>query len=394
MNNLYGYFPNCNINVPVTLNAANNLIVQDFSDSNANVVDYKIYLSNANCFIVPDTLKQRSISYFFTPFNPIQPHTATIYAKFDSINHFLSAVPAPSFINGDTVFWNVSNVTHIFNSIDIKFTFPGNYTAANIVPFSFGIINTQYPDNNLLNIHASVTFPFCIAWDPNNKLAIPTGEGPQGEINYYDTQNQLFTYYINFQNTGNASAYNVVVEDTISDKLDINTIEVLHATHNYILEIKNGNILRWKFPYIMLPDSTTDFAGSIGTIVYQIKQAANNQIGDEIHNTAYIYFDNNPPIVTNTTLHTLADTLVIPNTIKNIHEKQISIYPNPAKHNVYIESDKGIGVVQIYDVHMRLLFTEDFGKRQKADISTATLSNGVYILKASNSWIHKLVIEK
>lgn len=394
MNNLFGYFPNCNINVPVTLNAFNNVITQDFSDSNANVVDYKIYLNDPYCFIVPDTLKQRCIKYLFTPYNPIQLHTATIYAKFDSINHFLNAVPAPSFINGDTVFWNVSNVADTNSSIYVRFTFPANYTAANFAPFSYGIINTQFPDNDLLNNHMSMIFPFCNAWDPNNKLAIPQGEGPQGEINYYDPQNQLFTYYVNFQNTGNAPAYNVVIEDTISDKLDISTLEVLYATHNYTLEIKNGNILSWKFPYIMLPDSTTDFAGSKGTVVYKIKQAANNQIGDQIHNTAYIYFDNNPPIVTNTTLHTLADTLVIPNTIKDIHEKQISIYPNPAKLNVHIESDKGIGVVQIYDVHMRLLFTEDFGKRQKADLSTASLSNGVYILKASNSWIHKLVIEK
>jgi hypothetical protein len=52
----------------------------------------------------------------------------------------------------------------------------------------------------------------------------------------------------------------------------------------------------------MLPDSTTDYEGSMGYFQYRLKALYLTCLnGTQIENTAYIYFDYNAPIVTNTT---------------------------------------------------------------------------------------------
>src|SRR5690606_3380631 len=47
----------------------------------------------------------------------------------------------------------------------------------------------------------------------------------------------------------------------------------------------------------------TDVSGSMGFVKFKIKQKPNNQPGTEILNRAAIYFDHNPPIITNTVVN-------------------------------------------------------------------------------------------
>ncbi|GEM_PF-4204670 len=60
-----------------------------------------------------------------------------------------------------------------------------------------------------------------------------------------------------------------------------------------------GNIATWDFKKILLPDSTTDEAGSHGFILFKIKPTTGLTVGDEFTNKAAIYFDYNLPVITN-----------------------------------------------------------------------------------------------
>ena len=55
----------------------------------------------------------------------------------------------------------------------------------------------------------------------------------------------------------------------------------------------------------MLPDSTCCEEDSHGLVSYLIRPLPDLDPGTVIENTAYIYFDNNPPIITNTTWNTI-----------------------------------------------------------------------------------------
>ena len=116
-----------------------------------------------------------------------------------------------------------------------------------------------------------------------------------------------FIYTIRFQNTGNASAFEIEIRDTLSEFLDANSVEYIRGSHDEHLTFTRveNNILIFKFENINLPDSTSNFEESQGFVVFSVSPLDDLNEGTIIENTAHIYFDNNPSIVTNTVKNTL-----------------------------------------------------------------------------------------
>jgi hypothetical protein len=123
--------------------------------------------------------------------------------------------------------------------------------------------------------------------------------------------------------------------------LDVNTFEMLGSSHNYNIDILPGNILRWKFNNIMLPDSNSNEPGSHGYIQYRIKRNSNNTPGTQIKNTAYIYFDFNEPVVTNTAINTI-ETITGITSQSLILTMEWNVYPNPSTGVLYIVNSSSV----------------------------------------------------
>jgi len=70
---------------------------------------------------------------------------------------------------------------------------------------------------------------------------------------FYDVyEGDELTYKIRFQNTGNDTAFTVVLVDTLdTEHLDISTLEVLNSSHNYTLSIEDAQILTFTFNDIL-----------------------------------------------------------------------------------------------------------------------------------------------
>ena len=129
----------------------------------------------------------------------------------------------------------------------------------------------------------------------------------------YVVDGKYLDYIINFQNTGTDTAYNITVRDTLSDKLDWNTLQMTDASHPYSLVIEDGNKLAFTFYDIRLPDSTTNETGSHGYVAYRIKPKSTLVAGDSIPNLASIYFDFNLPVETNNAYTIVVDNnMVLP----------------------------------------------------------------------------------
>jgi hypothetical protein len=106
---------------------------------------------------------------------------------------------------------------------------------------------------------------------------------------------------------GNDTAHNIYVMDTLSDNLDIRSMEIVNATATMnvlYLKYEGHNVVKFDFPNIKLPDSSHHNLCK-GSVVYKIK--ANNGLADEetILNKAAIYFDYNEPVITNTVVNTI-----------------------------------------------------------------------------------------
>ena len=186
-------------------------------------------------------------------------------------------------------------------------------STATIFPFT----GDARPANNVYTLNEIVKGSF----DPNDISVEPSGNITSEEV----TNEDSLTYTIRFQNTGTDTAFTVRIADTLSPNLNPETIEILSSSHDYSYEIDENGVAEFTFNYILLPDSTTDEPGSHGFIQYSIKPKNTLVLGDSIKNTAYIYFDFNEPVVTNT-----VNTVVgIRNTYLDLKWRLQAMFPLP-----------------------------------------------------------------
>ena len=137
----------------------------------------------------------------------------------------------------------------------------------------------------------------------------------------------------------------------------------------------------------MLPDSTSDYEGSMGYFQYRIKPLSNMLIGSQISNTAYIYFDYNAPIITNTTLNNFE----FPVNTQNLMAKEngFDIYPNPSTGIFIFKDIKNIKTVEVYNMLGKLLLSQTNAKQ----INLHGFPKGVYVARINGVFVNKLVKE-
>jgi len=160
------------------------------------------------------------------------------------------------------------------------------------------VANDVTPANN----STSATRIVRAGYDPNDKQVSPGLSSPG-----YIAGDQVLNYRIRFQNTGTDTAFNIYVLDTISSNLNLETFQMLDASHSMQVQIDEHRVIRWQFDNIRLPDSNTNEPLSHGYINFSIQPNSGLADGIVIPNFADIYFDYNPPVRTNTTISTILD---------------------------------------------------------------------------------------
>jgi hypothetical protein len=129
----------------------------------------------------------------------------------------------------------------------------------------------------------------------------------------------------------------------------------------------------------MLPDSGHNQLGSNGGVTFTIKTRPNLPLGTIIDNTAYIYFDFNPAVVTNTTSNMI--WINVPLSVSEAASGSISSYPNPTNGKTTIRlSDEFAGKqneLVVTDAMGRSIMTKTFSGTS-IDLDLADYSSGIY----------------
>jgi len=314
--------------------------------------------------------------------------------------------------SGTLSFTKDARVTITANSQTGTVTTPTGFTYnfTNLLPFEIRTINVtmQVPTiptvalGNLLtnsvsitpltgdvvpaNNAASISQTVFGSYDPNDKMEA------RGEqiLHSSFTANDFLTYTIRFENTGTASAINVRVNDVLDSKLDETSIKMESASHSYVMD-RIGNNINWRFDDIELPATITNPIASNGYIQFKIKPKPGYAIGDIIPNTAAIYFDFNPPIITNTFQTRFVTVLAL----DEFENGSFVFYPNPASDFVTItlkDSTNSLSILTVYDVMGKMILQKKtIGTITSYTIDLSSVNPGIYFIEVQTENNTKVV---
>jgi hypothetical protein len=276
-----------------------------------------------------------------------------------------------------------------------------SWNIENLPPFSSQLIKLQFytPDTTSLQTvithfitlqdqnDETLTYDNTYSWsevvgsyDPNDKLCSP------GQI-YTPAMlanARKLDYTIRFQNTGTFLAEKVIIRDTLNTAfIEDSTLIVHYSTHDMEVKVTDGHIIEFKFDHIMLPDSASDQAGSKGLVRFSVRPKTDLVLGNQIPNTAHIYFDFNLPIVTNTTLTSYAEvaTSDYPNFVGSM-----KLSPNPTSSFTSLEwtelDDPSSCQIVLTDITGRLVKTYNLPQTSAGslDLDLSSRPNGMYLV--------------
>ena len=207
------------------------------------------------------------------------------------------------------------------------------------------------------------------SFDPNDKTCLTGNRILEGEYQGF------VDYMIRFENKGTAEAVNISVIDTVDTRVfDINSLEVLSASHDYETFIEN-DVVVFQFKGIDLPfqDETND-----GYVIFRLQTINDLVIGDRLENTADIYFDFNFPIRTNTEVTEYASRVSVNEEVAY----HLNLYPNPTDGMLFIESDLSANfsysIVDLLGREIKQGYTNDSGLTNS--ISLEGLDSGMFLI--------------
>ncbi len=356
---------------------------QPFTDSSAGL--------NFGLYFPPDVVDLSVNQTNFTVFRPGFNETISLtyqnhgIAPADAVLRFVpadplqlvNANPAPDAISGDTLVWNLSSIPGFGSGqVLVKVHTPVATAIGSSVTTWASITPTQADAIPVDNEHV-LTEAVVGSYDPNDKRSNRERISPD-EL----TAGEPILYTIRFQNTGNFPADFVRITDTLDfSKLDISSFRVLATSHPCQTTLSGAGNLEFFFGNIQLPPESQDEPGSHGFVQFQIRPKAGLPLGATLRNKAYIYFDFNAPVLTNTAETVVAWPLAA---FQPTKADALLISPNPAINVARIELPAASGLLRVFDATGRLVMQQTAEDRT-IRIDLAGLAAGVYAVEWSGN---------
>lgn len=304
-------------------------------------------------------------------FVSLQPHSNFSY---------VGANPPADSVSGNTYFWHFNHL-QLFETMQVNVSLHVNLFINNafshIATANTGCVTGMVSATDTLH---DVVFG---SYDPNDKNVWPL---IVREHNEFIADTQTLTYQINFQNTGNDTAFRVAIRDTLSQYLDISTIKMIAASHAYDVQLLSNQTLEWVFNNILLPDSHTNEPLSHGYVRFSIKPKKGIALNTVIENKAAIYFDYNDPIITNTVA--LQYVLRYSGVSEATEDKRLKLYPNPASDNLIIQTDAEATCEIFIQATTGEIVFQEYAPLNNATghvLNISKLPSGLYIVAVRNS---------
>ena len=290
----------------------------------------------------------------------------------------LSYNPATSVV-GDTLIWDYTNLTNLSGGAYWNYVLSNIHLVADTTvhvgdTLCFRVYTNILPaDIDPSNNDYTICLPVVYSYDPNLKEVSPRGTGTEG---YIPATTDSLTYTVHFQNTGTSYATNVVIIDTLDPSISVNSVKILGVSQPMTPVWLAPNIVQFNYNSIFLPDSATNEIASHGFVRFMVKLNSALPAGTQIRNTAEIYFDSNPAVVTNTALNTIQGPTTGLSATTNAG---IRIYPNPASDYITIENLLN-GSISVESMSGAVIEKQSISSN-KTRVDISKLPAGIYVIR-------------
>ncbi len=299
----------------------------------------------------------------------------------DIIDFVESSIPVSQQSAGELIFEDITLGALLGINVKITLQAPGLTNLEELFQFKADFETTD----SLFS--ATTSDSLLCSYDPNDKKVEPTGASEGGFSLIADP----IKYTIRFQNEGTYKAFDITIIDTLDSSLDPATFTFLGSSHDVTTRISGEGIVTFTFSNIDLPPKNEDELESQGFVSFSIMPDSDTENFEKVLNNASIYFDFNPPIVTNTTQWNLVDNFLILAT-EELNET-IAIYPNPSDGNLIIAVEKP-STYHLMDITGKVLSNNTLQSGQNT--LKFNVASGIYFLHVKDTFgkglTEKLVI--
>jgi len=230
----------------------------------------------------------------------------------------------------------------------------------------------ENPNDNAVSFNQTVVG----AYDPNDITCL------EGNIVNTSLIGQYLYYNINFENTGNYPAENIVVNMKMdTSKFDMGSLQFLGSSHQPRIQ-RSSNLVEFFFEGIQLP------ANGKGNVLFKIKTKNTLVTGNSVSQKADIYFDFNAPVATNTATTTFQQL-----GMQTPTEESFVLWPNPALNLVTVSGATEIETISLFNLLGQEVARQK-GNGRGAQVDVSSLPTGNYLVRvkaAGGEQLMKLV---
>ncbi|NOQ71959.1 MAG: T9SS type A sorting domain-containing protein [Crocinitomix sp.] len=308
--------------------------------------------------------------------------SGTLHLQLDEAIAFVGANAPPALVDGQDIYWSYEDL-YYFEDAEIQVTvLMPNFESIGLDIKSYFTLEVEDLGEVVFTSMDSLDQVIQGAYDPNDKSARPAGTTEYG---YIAPETETLEYLVRFQNTGTDTAFLVIIEDQLDPNLDWSSLRPLAWSHDMEIEANHDGLISFVFNDIMLPDSNANQLASNGFVKYEIDLLPGLPLETSIYNTAHIFFDANPAVITNTTVNTLHvddDSGVSEN-----NDSHITVYPNPFSDFTTVkfsEEFTGEHTIIIYDILGTEVYRLANISGQQVQIGKNDIGSGLYFLSVVN----------
>jgi hypothetical protein len=285
----------------------------------------------------------------------------TVKFQIPNGTQFFRAIPSPNRMVANVLYWDISRPIHLREErkIYVDVRIPSTINPGTQIQFETETQNLSdiFPSDNQSNIVQSITSNI----SPTFKSVNPT---------YLTPSTNRVNYFIRFQNKTGFTVSNVSVIDTLDTNLPLTDVRIGSSSHPFQFSV-SGNVLRWDFSNIVLPDSSNDPTLSQGYLYFSAGVRQGLTTGDSVENTAYVIFNGGVPNATNSVVVKMAasSSIPLPATSESFIITQIGKLFSIENRSSDLTS------FEIFDLTGRLIET----------LSVSAFSNSTFLLPSRNN---------